>query len=205
VVHRPPRPPTTTSIVCPRFAPERPTGTKSTPVTPGRTRTSAPKPPDAKSPSRESRSEAPAQPVSSLASWYRVLFWGTRTRASVMNVRGGMFSASVPGSYYSEWKPRNDTAPPRQPPTPPKAQGAGVVGAFPSTSIWPFTMGMGAVLRRDWPGLWHLVLDPRPRTGRVGVVRRHGRGPSRRITLIERSARRRPRLSSRDVQALEKF
>ena len=39
------------------------------------------------------------------------------------------------------------------------ASGAGVVGAFPSTSIWPFTLGMGAfftVLALVF-GIWLLI------------------------------------------------
>ena len=48
---------------------------------------------------------------------------------------------------------------PEDDPNATQASGAGVVGAFPGTSIWPFTLGMGAfftVLALVF-GIWLLV------------------------------------------------
>ena len=84
-------------------------------------------------------------------------------RWSVENAGGVMLAAAMllgflPGTYYWWWS-RRMRARPEDDPTATPAQSAGVVGAFPGTSIWPFTMGMGAfftVLALVF-GIWLLV------------------------------------------------
>ena len=51
----------------------------------------------------------------------------------------------LPGGYYYWWS-RRMTPRPEDDPNATHAQSAGVVGAFPSTSIWPFVLGMAALL-----------------------------------------------------------
>ena len=56
---------------------------------------------------------------------------------------GTMMLGFFPGGYYFWWarrmKPR-----PEDDPNATRADGAGVVAAFPSTSVWPFVLGLGA-------------------------------------------------------------
>lgn len=56
---------------------------------------------------------------------------------------GTMLLGFFPGGYYLWWsrrmKPRPEDDPNAEP-----ADGAGVVAAFPSTSVWPFVLGLGA-------------------------------------------------------------
>jgi hypothetical protein len=56
---------------------------------------------------------------------------------------GTMMLGFFPGSYYLWWsrrmKPRAEDDPSAQ-----RADGAGIVAAFPSTSVWPFVLGIGA-------------------------------------------------------------
>jgi hypothetical protein len=51
----------------------------------------------------------------------------------------------LPGGYYYWWSkrmtPRAEDNPRAEP-----GDGAGVVGTFPSSSIWPFVLGMGATM-----------------------------------------------------------
>ena len=63
-----------------------------------------------------------------------------------------------------------------------QSAGAGVVGMFPGTSIWPFTLGMGVFLRVG-PGLRHLVPGAGAGPRRLGPARRDRRGPPRRTPL----------------------
>ena len=67
--------------------------------------------------------------------------WGHENAGSVM-MFAGMLLGFLPGSYYYWWS-RRMTARPEDDSNATQAQGAGVVGAFPGTSIWPFTLGMG--------------------------------------------------------------
>ena len=56
---------------------------------------------------------------------------------------GTFLLGSVPGFYYFWWSRRMSPRPADDP----KASvedGAGVVGAFPGSSIWPFVIGIGA-------------------------------------------------------------
>jgi hypothetical protein len=90
--------------------------------------------------------------------------WSKEQGGSVM-MFAGMLLCFLPGSYYFWWsrrmKPRAEDDP-----TATQAQGAGVVGTFPGTSIWPFTLGMGAffVVLALVFGIWFLV----PGLGLVG-------------------------------------
>jgi hypothetical protein len=69
-----------------------------------------------------------------------------------------MLLCFLPGSYYYWWsrhmKPRAEDNPQAT-----QAEGAGVIGTFPGTSIWPFTLGMGAffVVLALVFGIWFLV------------------------------------------------
>jgi hypothetical protein len=51
----------------------------------------------------------------------------------------------LPGSYYLWWSKRMTPRAEDDPNAEPSA-GAGVVGSFPSTSIWPFVLGLGAAM-----------------------------------------------------------
>ena len=83
--------------------------------------------------------------------------WSLENAGSVM-MFAGMLLCFLPGGYYYFWSRRMKARPEDDPQATP-AQGAGVVGAFPGTSIWPFTLGMGAffsVLALVF-GIWFLV------------------------------------------------
>jgi hypothetical protein len=78
---------------------------------------------------------------------------------------GGMLLGFLPGGYYYWWSRRMKPRPEDNPGAT-QAEGAGVVGAFPSTSIWPFTLGCGCffmVLALVF-GIWLLI----PGVGLVG-------------------------------------
>ena len=83
--------------------------------------------------------------------------WGHENAGSVM-MFAGMLLCFLPGGYYYWWS-RRMRARPEDDPNATQAQGAGVVGAFPGTSIWPFTLGMGAffVVLALVFGIWFLV------------------------------------------------
>jgi hypothetical protein len=84
-------------------------------------------------------------------------FWSHENAGSVM-MFSGMLLCFLPGSYYYFWsrrmKPRAEDDPNAT-----QASGSGVVGTFPGTSIWPFTLGMGAffVVLALVFGIWFLV------------------------------------------------
>ncbi|HLI43689.1 MAG TPA: cytochrome c oxidase subunit 4 [Acidimicrobiales bacterium] len=68
--------------------------------------------------------------------------WGGEQSGTAM-LAGTALLGLLPGSYYFWWsrhmKPRPEDNPQAR-----RADGAGVVGAFPSSSIWPFTLGVAA-------------------------------------------------------------
>ena len=68
--------------------------------------------------------------------------WSGEDAGGVM-LGAAMLLGFLPGSYYLYWSRRMDPRPEDDPSATP-ASGAGVVGAFPGSSIWPFTLGMGA-------------------------------------------------------------
>jgi len=83
--------------------------------------------------------------------------WGHENAGSVM-MFAGMLLCFLPGSYYYWWS-RRMKARPEDNPNATQAEGAGVVGSFPGTSIWPFTLGMAAflVVLSLVFGIWLLV------------------------------------------------
>jgi len=69
-------------------------------------------------------------------------FWSHENAGSLMLVASGGLGF-LPGSYYLWWSNRmRERASDRDDAT--IAEGAGVVETFPGSSIWPFTLGMGA-------------------------------------------------------------
>jgi len=56
---------------------------------------------------------------------------------------GTMLLGFFPGSYYLWWSRRMKPRP-EDNPNVERVDGAGVVAAFPSSSIWPFVFGVGA-------------------------------------------------------------
>ena len=83
--------------------------------------------------------------------------WSLENAGGVM-MFAGMLLGFLPGGYFLWWSRRMKSRP-EDDPQATQAQGAGVVGAFPGTSIWPFTLGMGAffsVLALVF-GIWFLV------------------------------------------------
>ncbi len=83
--------------------------------------------------------------------------WSLENAGGVM-MFAGMLLCFLPGLYYYWWSRRMPTRPEDNPQAS-REEGAGVVGAFPGTSIWPFVLGMGAftiVLSLVF-GIWLLV------------------------------------------------
>jgi cytochrome c oxidase subunit IV len=83
--------------------------------------------------------------------------WSLENAGGVM-MFAGMLLGFLPGGYFYWWSRRMKSRP-EDDPQATHAEGAGVVGAFPGTSIWPFTLGMGAffcVLALVF-GIWLLV------------------------------------------------
>lgn len=71
-------------------------------------------------------------------------FWSLEQGGTAM-LAGSAALGIVPGGYYLWWsrrmKPRAED---RKDAT--VAEGAGVIGAFPSSSVWPFVLGLAASL-----------------------------------------------------------
>ncbi len=83
--------------------------------------------------------------------------WSLENAGGVM-MFAGMLLGFLPGGYFYWWS-RRMKARPEDDPYATQAGGAGVVGSFPGTSIWPFTLGMGAffiVLALVF-GIWFMV------------------------------------------------
>jgi hypothetical protein len=75
-----------------------------------------------------------------------VVYWHfSNEDAGGVMMFGGMLLGFLPGGYYYWWS-RRMKARPEDNPYATQAQGAGVVGSFPGTSIWPFTLGAGCFL-----------------------------------------------------------
>ncbi len=78
--------------------------------------------------------------LTALAYW----FWGYEQGGTMMLV-GTVTLGLIPGSYYLWWSHRMKPRPEdRTDGT--LAEGAGVIGSFPSSSVWPFVFGMGIFL-----------------------------------------------------------
>lgn len=78
-----------------------------------------------------------------------ILYWfwaydGTTSGGTMMLI-GTTLLGFLPGSYYLWWsrrmKPRPEDRTDAE-----MEDGAGVIGSFPSSSIWPFVLGMGLFL-----------------------------------------------------------
>ncbi len=70
--------------------------------------------------------------------------WSKEYAGSIM-LAGSVLLAAVPGSYYLFWSHRMDQRPEDRDDATLK-DGAGVIAAFPDSSIWPFVFGAGAAL-----------------------------------------------------------
>ena len=68
--------------------------------------------------------------------------WSHEDAGSVM-LLGTFLLGGVPGSYYLWWS-RRMTPRPSDNPDASVEDGAGAVGAFPGSSVWPFVLGLGA-------------------------------------------------------------
>lgn len=68
--------------------------------------------------------------------------WSGEQGGTVM-LTGTSLLGLLPGSYYYWWSRRMKPRP-EDDPHATREDGAGAVGAFPSSSIWPFTFGLGA-------------------------------------------------------------
>ena len=71
-------------------------------------------------------------------------FWGYEQGGTVMLV-GTTLLGLLPGSYYMWWAMRMRPRPEDRTDATIE-DGSGVVGSFPSSSIWPFVLGMGLFL-----------------------------------------------------------
>ena len=74
------------------------------------------------------------------------VYWFTSYEdAGFVMLVGTVLLGLLPGSYYLWWstkmKPRPEDLPDAT-----VASGSGVIGAFPSSSVWPFVLGMGLFL-----------------------------------------------------------
>ncbi|MGD0082858.1 MAG: cytochrome c oxidase subunit 4 [Acidimicrobiales bacterium] len=72
------------------------------------------------------------------------LYWFLSYETSgTLMLLGTMLLGLCPGSYYFWWSRRMKPRP-EDNPNAERADGAGVVATFPSSSIWPFVLGVGA-------------------------------------------------------------
>jgi hypothetical protein len=82
-----------------------------------------------------------------IASFFAVVatvywFFSYETSGTAMLI-GTALLGLLPGSYYFWWSRRMKPRP-EDDPHAKREEGAGVVGAFPSSSIWPFVLGIAA-------------------------------------------------------------
>ena len=71
-------------------------------------------------------------------------FWSYEDGGTVMLI-GTTLLGLLPGIYYYWWSTRMRPRPEDRGDAS-IAEGAGVVGSFPSSSVWPFVLGMGVFL-----------------------------------------------------------
>ncbi len=84
-------------------------------------------------------------------------FWSKETAGSIM-IFAGMLLGFLPGGYYWWWSRRMPVRPEDRDDGS-LEEGAGVIGSFPGSSIFPFLLGMGAfssVLAMVF-GIWLLI------------------------------------------------
>jgi len=68
--------------------------------------------------------------------------WGHDDGGGIM-LLGAFLLGMLPGLYYYWWYRRSGGNRPEDRDDATIAEGAGVIDSFPSTSIWPFVLGMG--------------------------------------------------------------
>jgi hypothetical protein len=71
-------------------------------------------------------------------------FWGYEDGGTMMLV-GTVALGLIPGAYYMWWSHRMKPRPEDRTDGS-LEEGAGVIGSFPSSSVWPFVFGMGCFL-----------------------------------------------------------
>jgi len=83
--------------------------------------------------------------------------WSLENAGGVM-MFAGMLLCFLPGAYYYWWS-RRMAERPEDNPQATQAEGAGFVGTFPGSSIFPFVLGVGAffVVLSLVFGIWMLV------------------------------------------------
>ena len=109
-----------------------------------------------------------------------LIYWFTSYEdgGTVMLAAVGLLGL-LPGSYYLWWSRRMTPRPEDDPEASPE-DGAGVVGAFPSSSIWPFVLGLGAAMTGlafvfgVWTAIFGLTLAFSAALGVVAESRRGG-------------------------------
>jgi hypothetical protein len=75
-----------------------------------------------------------------------IVYWlSSYEDAGSVMLLGTSLLGTVPGAYYFWWSRRMSPRPSDDPEAS-LQDGAGVVGAFPTSSIWPFVLGFGATL-----------------------------------------------------------
>jgi hypothetical protein len=88
-----------------------------------------------------------------------VIYWFTSYEdAGTLMLLGTCLLGLLPGSYYYFWH-RRMGARLEDRPDASIEEGEGVIDSFPSTSIWPFVLGMGALLTLNGLvfGVWLVI------------------------------------------------
>ncbi len=104
-------------------------------------------------------------------------FWSGETSGTAM-LTGAFLLGLLPGSYYLWWSRRMRPRP-EDDPHAEREEGAGVVGAFPSSSIWPFVLGLSAasvglaLVFGSWTAIVGFVVAA---AAVIGVIRESRRG-----------------------------
>ena len=105
--------------------------------------------------------------------------WGHEDGGGIM-LLGAFLLGMLPGFYYLWWYRRTKGDRPEDRADATVADGAGVVDAFPSSSIWPFVLGMGcfmavmALVFGTWFAVPALALFVAAFTGATAESRRGG-------------------------------
>jgi hypothetical protein len=98
--------------------------------------------------------------------------------AGAVMLFGTCLLGMLPGGYYLWWSRRMQPRP-EDDPNGTIEEGAGVIGAFPSSSIWPFVIGMScamiglSLVFGSWTAVFGLVMAV---SALVGVVYESRRG-----------------------------